>query len=419
MLTRRWTKLRYHEPQSKLWRSSARFVAVAAGRGSGKTELARRRVVYFLNVKRPWPNPLYFYALPTFNQAKRVAWKELLALIPKEWIRKKSESDLVVETHMGSELHVLGLDKPMRAEGVQWDGGIIDESSDQKPGIFDLTFRPAFTARKAWCWRIGVPKRHGVGAQEFKEFFYHGADESYTWASDTVLSPQEIEEIKKTTSEDDYDEQYRASWLDSSGIIFSSFSMVHNVQSVEYNPNLPIVVGQDFNINPMCWTLSHVVGNKLLVFNEVHKRHTNTMETLDYLASQYQEHLAGWEFIGDASARAKKTSAETSDYVQIKNHTGFEGRVLVNYSTSNPSLVDRFAACNALFHNAKGEYNCLIDPRCKYLIKDLDGRQWKPGTRLPDDNGDSGHMSDSLGYVIYRKFPLTIYSTGQVGIRHG
>jgi hypothetical protein len=157
-----WFQLRYHAQQAAMWRTKKRFVAAACGRGSGKTELARRRIVRFLPIKKPWADPMYFYALPTFAQARRVAWKKIKALIPREWCTKINESEMLIETVFGSSLYVVGMDKPQRIEGDQWDGGVVDESCDQKPKAFDLSIRPALTHRNGWCWRIGVPKRHGT-----------------------------------------------------------------------------------------------------------------------------------------------------------------------------------------------------------------------------------------------------------------
>ncbi len=44
-LTPRWTELAYHPEQARLFCSAARFRVVAAGRRSGKTELAKRFLV--------------------------------------------------------------------------------------------------------------------------------------------------------------------------------------------------------------------------------------------------------------------------------------------------------------------------------------------------------------------------------------
>lgn len=424
MLTSTWTPLRYHEQQSTLWRTKARYCAVAAGRGSGKTEIARRRVVRFLPIKKPWPNPLYFYALPTFSQAKRVAWEPILSLIPKHWIAEENKSDLLIRTVFGSTLYVLGLDKSHRAEGVQWDGGIIDESSDQKPGVFERTFLPAFSHRDAWCWRIGVPKRHGIGVNDFRRFFERGGSdpdiESYNWPSSDIVDPEELLFAKQTLDELDYIDQFEASFQRVGGGIFHAFNKEFNVtKDAEYDHRLPICVCSDFNVDPMSWCLAHIKNDNVFVFDEISARNTNTESTLDRLYRMYANHRSGWEFYGDATGRARKTSASSSDYAQIRNDNRFTPK-RVYYLRSNPPRADRFASCNAMFKNALGVRRCFINPKCKWLIKDLEDRNYKPGTSEPDDYGDIGHMTDALGYLIHFKFPMTKIIHKSLGVStHG
>ena len=157
-------------------------------------------------MKKPWHDPLYFYALPTINQARTVAWENIKALVPEEWKVKTNESSMEIVTKFGSTLRMLGLDKPMRAEGVQYDGGVIDESCDCKPGVFEKTFMPAFSHRNAWCWRIGVPKRYGIGAREFKAFCDDPGPQgvSYTWPSEDILTPDAIVLAKQMLGIRDY-----------------------------------------------------------------------------------------------------------------------------------------------------------------------------------------------------------------------
>src|SRR5262249_24890285 len=46
--------------------------------------------------------------------------------------------------------------------------GPVVHNCDIKPGTVDLTILPALTWRNGWLWRIGVPKRFGIGAKEFR-----------------------------------------------------------------------------------------------------------------------------------------------------------------------------------------------------------------------------------------------------------
>lgn len=432
MLTREWEKLRYHPEQAKLWRTNARFVAVCAGRGSGKTLLAKRRVIRMLPVRKPWRDPKYFYAMPTREWGKRVAWEDLKALIPPDWIGKNAfnETQLVITTKFGSTLHLLGMDKPSRAEGVQYDGGVIDESSDQKPSVFETSILPTLSHRNAWCWRIGVPKRFGVGAESFKNFFDKGLKgeslvsddptlrvESYTWSSEDIVNPSIIAFAKANLDLRDFNEQYRASWEDSAGRIFYAFSDVFNVSNdIVYDPRRPLIIGSDFNVDPMAWVICQQAGERnehLKAIDELWIRNTSTQAALDQLFVKYREHKAGFVFIGDASGKARKTAASAaaqSDYIIIQNDMRFQPKEL-NYRKSNPSLADRFASCNAMFCNANNERRFTVHPRCKNLVKDLNGRAYIPGTREADDSGDVGHITDALGYVIFQLYPLRMVIT--------
>jgi hypothetical protein len=417
MLTEAWKPLNYHPVQSALWRDAERFKIALAGRGSGKSEVAKRYLVRNLPVTKPWSDPIYAYCLPTLPQAKRVAWEPLKKLIPAEWVKPNgiSETDKTIETVFGSKLFLLGLDSPQRAEGVQWDGVIIDESSDVKPGTVERSFLPALSHRNPFFWRIGVPKRFGIGAYEFKTAYEEGLKsgseyKSYTWTSEEILPPEAITRAKKLLSVEDYREQYKASWEQAGGLIFYSFSDEANISGeAVYNPNLPLIVGSDFNVNPMAWVLCQIHGNKLLVIDELFIRNTNTERTLDTLNNWVQKNGTPPSFIfcGDASGRARKTSASLTDYLLIRNDKRFEPKRVL-YPKANPAVQDRFACCNAMLSNAAKEIRLLINPACKYLLNDLRNRAYKEGTREPDDFGDISHSSDALGYVVYRFFPIRI-----------
>jgi len=407
-LPKAWLQLRYHEKQSQLWRTSQRFIAVAAGRGSGKTELARRRIIRYLAVAKSWQRPLYFYALPTYKQAKRVAWRPLLDLIPKVWIKgQPHETDMRIETIFGSILYVVGMDKPQRIEGDQWDGGIIDEACDHKPNSFALSILPALSHRNGWCWRIGVPKRVGSSAAEFKEFCYEKADEYYTWPSSDILLPKQLQYARETLDVKDFNEQYNASWESVGGAIFYAFNEVQNVRDdLQYNATYPLIIGSDFNVSPMAWIISQYIGGIMYVLDEIFMRDTNTQATLNHLYDKYgRSHKAGFEFYGDATGRSRNTRASMSDYLQIRNDSRFE-KAKVYYPVSNPYIANRFAACNAALCNANGNRRIFIHSRCKNLIRDLNARSYVEGTNEPNDSGDIGHITDAFGYAVYKLFPL-------------
>jgi hypothetical protein len=416
-LPERWTELRPHPVQHAYYRSRSRFNAVAAGRRSGKTELARRRVVRYLCVQKPWPDPLYFYALPTRAQAHLVAWPALKALVPAHWEPDVSESEMSIGTKFGSRLYVVGMDKPQRIEGVGWDGGVVDESCDQKPFSFDRTIRPALSDRRGWCDRIGVPKRAGCGAQEFKRWYHRGLAgeagiQSFTWPSWDILDPAEVADARDQLDVKDFNEQYGASWETVGGQVFYAYDSALNLagsETVYYRRDLPLLIGCDFNVDPMAWVVCQAVAGELHVLDELFIRNTNTAASLQWLAKKYGQHPCEVRFYGDATGRARKTAASESDYVQIRNTELFgKDKTRVFFPVSNPQKQDRFAATNAMLCSASGKRRMRIHPRCQNLQRDLESRAYKPGTSDPDDHDDVGHITDAVGYLVFQLYPLRV-----------
>lgn len=414
-----WKKLRYHPVQSRLWGYAGRFAAIVAGRRSGKTELCRRKLVLQLPIIKPWPDPIYHYILPTFNQAKKVAWYPILNLIPKSWLFRGSinRTELSITTIFGSKLYICGADKPERLEGTPSDGAMVDESSDQKPGLYQRTIVPMLTERDGFCYRLGVPKRSGVGRIEFRDFFTRGSRgedgiASFHWKSSDILTEKQIYEAKSQMDEQDYLEQFEAQWQDIGSSVYYNFSAANIRDDVRYDPSKEIIVGCDFNVDPMCWTLAHYSDGKLYVFDEIFLRDANTPKTMDFLYQKYYQHLGAWKFFGDASSKARKTSASKSDYLIIKNDVRF-GQKKVYFPQKNPSIRDRFASVNAGFKNANGEIKIYINVTCKHLINDLNMVSYKEGTTEVEDYSgtDIAHTSDAFGYEVFGLMPVRLEAT--------
>ncbi|HQU42387.1 MAG TPA: AIR synthase related protein [Pirellulales bacterium] len=372
-------------------------------------------------------DPLFF-GDPTHDQAKRIAWQDLLDLIPDHWVPGGKRGPNVsygelwircIFPRHHATLWVVGLDQPARIEGVAWDGCVLDESCDLRPGVFSRSVRPALADRRGWCWRIGVPKRTGAGASEYREFCEaceageYPDGERFAWPSADILPAEEIDHARQTLDPRDFREQYEAAWETAAGQIFYGFSREFNCRPCQYNAKLPLVVSSDFNVDPMTWVIGHAYPDRVEWFDEIWLRNANTQATLNLLWSKYQSHEGGFQFFGDAAGQARKTSASTTDYLLIANDQRFAARGrTVHYTSANPPIADRFAACNAMFANAAGQRRMFVAPNCRNLIRDLEMRGYKPGTREPADSGDVGHITDAMGYAVYRLFPLRLDAGG-------
>ncbi|MEE8574712.1 MAG: terminase family protein, partial [Thermodesulfobacteriota bacterium] len=318
-LSKRWTDLRHHPEQARLWIEDKRFAVVPAGRRSGKTELSKRRLVKALREKKPWREKRYFAAAPTRGQAKRIFWEDLKALTPDSWIKRSYETDLCIVTKFGSELWVVGLDKPQRVEGSPWDGAVLDEFANMKETVWTQSVRPALSDRGGWCWFIGVPE----GFNHYKDladYAESGVDEDwgyYSWHSADILPAGEIEAARRVLDARTFRQEFEASFEGASGRVYYAYDRdKHEDDSIEVDIDRAIIVCCDFNVEPCVWVLAQSDGISVRVFDEIVIRNTNTIEMAKALKARYGNHRAGFIIYGDSAGSARST-AGSSDYALL------------------------------------------------------------------------------------------------------
>ena len=96
-------------------------------------------------------------------------------------------------------------------------------------------------------------------------------------------------------------------------------------------------------------------------------------------------------------------------------------RATFQVPSSNPPVKDRINCVNALLRNHAGQYRLVIAPTCKELIKDFERIFWKAdphGNSLAElDKSDPRrtHVSDAVGYLIARKFPMRMLAGERAG----
>jgi hypothetical protein len=166
----RWYELKDHPVQLALVdavKDGVRFPLVPAGRRSGKTERFKRFLVKQAN-KIVGP---YFAAAPTHDQAKKIFWDDLLKFsLSFTHTKRPNIAERIIYLNNGSEIHVLGLDKPQRIEGIPWKGGGIDEFADIKPEAWESNIYPALNTvnpidpdYRAWCWLLILILKYFTG----------------------------------------------------------------------------------------------------------------------------------------------------------------------------------------------------------------------------------------------------------------
>lgn len=413
----RWYPLITHSVQLELVAAvdnGVRFPLVPSGRRSGKTERFKRFLVKRANAIKGQ----YFAAAPTHDQAKKIFWDDLKALsISCLHNRRPSETERIIFFPNGSEIHVIGLDKPQRIEGIAWKGGGIDEIADIKEDAWQTNILPALNTvspldpdYRAWCWLLGVPDglNHYYDLCQSAET---GADPNfkvYHWKSAEILPPDVIESMKKSMSEKQFKQEFEASFETASGRIYEDYGK-NNYTTETIQPHEQLYWYHDFNFTPMSSGIGVQRGKSLFLLDEIVLTSAVARQSAEEFVERYKTHQNKHVIIfGDPAGRAGEKHGHASDYTEMEgilksNGWSFTRKV----KKAAPSIKDRQNAVRAKIKTASGEISLFVNfEKAPYTHKGLATVQLKKGSTFIEEDSETQHITTAVGYMVDYLFPI-------------
>jgi len=211
------------------------------------------------------------------------------------------------------------------------------------------------------------------------------------------------------------------------GVAYYAFGD-ENVKPVEFDPRYGLAWALDFNVDPMASVIAQKTGDGLTVLDEIVLPDSSVSEACEVFmerAEKYRRILQGDRrgtmpiavaIYGDASGGNRSFAGRSAWQMVREFFKAHTDRFSVTYrvATSNPAIVDRVNAVNALLKSAAGTRRLVIASRCKELILDLRRVAWKrdaAGNQVAQiDKSDPKrtHVSDALGYLIEKEFGLRV-----------
>jgi hypothetical protein len=420
--------MRYHPVQQAYLASPHRFNTTPAGRRSGKTEIAKRKLVMRATKIGGRTDRRYFAAAPTRDQAKRIWWDDLKRLIPAialDPMHPPSETDLRIRLVNGSEIWVLGLDKPERIEGSPWDGGVIDEIGNVAASAWKMNVRPALSDRMGWCDLIGVPE----GRNHYYELDLTArammvelgaASEwgAFHWVSADILPAAEIEAARRDLDELSFRQEYEASFLNFEGQAYYPFDGSKHIGVMPYDRRQPLAFCFDFNVQPGVAAVcqQNILPNGMFgiaVIGEVHiPRNSNTPAVCRRLAADWAGHEGTITCYGDATGGARgsaKVMGSDWDLIEAELRPVFGQRLGFAVPAANPPERSRINAVNSMLLTTDGTVRMMADGRrAPNVVRDFEGvRLLKGGSGEIDKKADPelSHISDAIGYHVFSARP--------------
>lgn len=392
-----------HEKQMEVYRHPARFKVVVAGRRWGKSSLAKTCIIRYARK----PKRLIWYVAPSYRMAKQIMWPELVEAIPRAWVRKYNETILTLTLVNGTKIELKGADNPDSLRGVGIHYLVMDEFQDIDMEAWTKVLRPTLASTGGHALFIGTPKAYNGLYQLWELGQREDAKAWASWQFPTITSPfiplEEIEAARSDMDEKSYRQEFLAAFEVMSGRVYHCFDRKDHVRPLEFNPSLPIWIGQDFNIDPMSSVVCQPQPDGTLwAVDEIILPQSNTQELCDELERRYWRYLDNIVIYPDPAGAYRGHQRGESD-LDIFRERGFKKQ---KYRRKHPPVADRINAVNRMLRAADGKVRLQIDPRCKKLIEALDQTQYLPGGREVDKTRGVEHPADALGYLIEFEYPL-------------
>ena len=402
--------------QGEVFSSRKRFRVLVAGRRFGKSYLS---CVELLRGAVERPGETFFYAAPTYRMAKDIAWKTLKQLVPLAWIKSKNETDLKIELVNGSTIELKGTENAMALRGRSLAGVVLDEAAFMDAEVWFEVIRPALADKQGWALFISTPD--GTASWFYDLWCFVPEDTpkdwrrwQYTTIDGDNVPKVEIEAAREQLDARTFRQEFEASFENLSGLVAVSFSDENiSTKSIDITVQ-PLLLGVDFNVDPMSGICAVRDKENLYVFDEIML--TGGATTWDFSEEIVRRYGVDRRVIAcpDPTGGARKTSGVGATDHSILRRSGFK----VSSPRAPWKIRDKITAVNTALLDATGARRTYIHPRCKELIKSLRTLTYAPNTGLPNKNLGVDHAFDAFGYLCLQQFNLAKPQTlGQTDYR--
>ena len=409
----RWVELT--NPQADVFESDARFRVLVAGRRFGKTYLAAAELSAAAGEQR---DSICWYVAPTYRMAKDIAWRAIKQMVPRSQLAKApNETELSLELKNGSRIALKGADNPDSLRGMGLNFVVCDEFAQLDPDLWDMVLRPSLAVARGRALFVGTPQ----GYNHAYDLYLKGAGHESEWRSwqFTTLAGENVpsDELESARSSMDpraFRQEFEASFETLAGRVYDNFLHAAypdgNIDASIVDTGAEILVGMDFNIQPMACVIAVRAGDECHIIDALEIQTSNTEEVAGEIQRRYPDRRI--VVCPDPSAKQRRTSAAAgvTDITILQRH-GFT----VDASHAAILIPDRVNAVQAMLKDATGRRRLKIHPRAKALIKALDGLTYKTDTSIPDKTLGLDHVVDALGYLIWQRFNLLGRPAMQIG----
>lgn len=400
-----------------------RFKGFSGPVGSGKTQALCHEALKLAYVNKGLPGIIGAPTFPMLRDVTRLMFLETLEVNGVPYRYNKADNEVILaEVESTVRFRSLEVFEKLRGSNIAWFG--VDELTYCKPG--------AWQRLEARCRLKKAPHLCGFAAwtpngfdATYERFISDEKIEGYKAIvarpyENIYLDEQFYKGLERSYDDRFFQQEVLGEYLDLfTGKAYYAFSEANKTTAAVYDPHLPIRLCCDFNIDPMAWLIAQQDGQGVItVLRELFLRDCNTLMACEelgrILTDMHVAHDARIHVYADATGRNRAASAHKSSLDQIYGYLKEQGwRSEFHVQKSNPSIKDRIEAVNVKLRQSTAGVGLFVDSkRCRELIKDFHQVGWavdshgNPMGYLSTKDPMRNHLSDALGYYIFKEFGI-------------
>lgn len=387
--------------------SPAKFPAMVAGYGSGKTHAA---VLRALILKCKYPDQNIGYYLPTYDLIEQIAFPRFEEFLVRHgFVYKLNEKKKEIRILGASKIIFRTMDRPERIIGYEHADALTDELDTLKIDKAADVWRK-IVARNRQKKPDGSQNTIGVATTpEGFRFVYErwkrkpmiGSQiiKASTYSNQANLPADYIDTLR-----DVYPDQMLEAYINgefvnlTQGCVYPEFDRVANSCDTTVNDNETLHIGVDFNVGHM-GAIVHVLRDGEPHAVDEFVDYLDTPALITAIRSRYPSRSI--MCYPDASGKSRKSvNAASSDIALLG-----QARFTVLAKKTNPFVKDRVASMNKVIHkDGERVYRVNVDT-CPHLVEGLEKQAYNKNGE-PDKTSGIDHVIDATGYFISYRFPI-------------
>ena len=395
--------------QKEFIESTKPSTGLVAGFGAGKSYAGTLKTII---KKMQYPTVKVAYYLPTYGHIRDIAFEkfpELLNDLGLHYQLNKSDKELNIFKF--GTIIFRNMSEPEYIIGYEVGYSLIDECDILPKQKMAKAFKQILARNRSPLPDKKPNQVDVVGTPEGYRWFYdrfvtNESDKYKLIRARTMDNPYLPDDYIDTLKED-YDEKLLEQYLlgefvnvNGSAIYHCFDRDIHVCSDININPDLPLIISFDFNINPYnAIYLIQMVDGKVTIIDNAIIKGKPLVDSLAYLKEKFA-HLGAALFsatiYGDSAGKARSQGTAVTNYDLIRD----AGWHKMKIKTANPRVQDRINAFNSMLRNGNGDVNIAICERNHHLINDLEQLSYNDKGEVDKSNQDLSHAVDSVGYYI-------------------